>query len=62
MEYQAYRGRMTLTIFGVVALTFMMLMYTMERRGPVFILAFALGCGRTTSDGTGFAAVAVGPG
>jgi hypothetical protein len=33
-----------LTIFGVVALTFMMLMYALERRGPRFILAFACGC------------------
>jgi hypothetical protein len=33
-----------LTLFGVVALTFMMLMYALERRGRVFILAFGLGC------------------
>ena len=33
-----------LTLFGVSALTFMMLMYALERRGPQFILAFALGC------------------
>ncbi len=33
-----------LTLFGVVVLTFMMLMYALERRGPGFILAFALGC------------------
>jgi hypothetical protein len=33
-----------LTLFGVAALTFMMLMYALERRGPRFILAFALGC------------------
>jgi hypothetical protein len=33
-----------LTLFGVSALTFMMLMYALERRGPHFILAFALGC------------------
>ena len=33
-----------LTAFGVVVLTFMMLMYALERRGPRFILAFALGC------------------
>jgi hypothetical protein len=33
-----------LTLFGVSALTFMMLMYGLERRGPRFILAFALGC------------------
>jgi hypothetical protein len=33
-----------LTVFGVVVLTFMMLMYALERRGPSFVLAFALGC------------------
>jgi hypothetical protein len=33
-----------LTLFGVSALTFMMLMYALERRGPRFILAFACGC------------------
>jgi hypothetical protein len=33
-----------LTLFGVAALTFMMLMYALEHRGPTFILAFALGC------------------
>jgi len=33
-----------LTAFGVCALTFMMLMDALERRGPRFILAFALGC------------------
>lgn len=32
------------TIYGVAALTFMMLMYALERRDPRFILAFALGC------------------
>lgn len=33
-----------LTAFGASAVTFMMLMYALERRGPRFILAFALGC------------------
>ncbi len=33
-----------LTAFGVAVLTFMMLMYALERRGPRFILAFAVGC------------------
>jgi hypothetical protein len=33
-----------LTLFGVTALTFMMLMYALERRHRGFILAFALGC------------------
>jgi len=34
-----------LTLFGVAALTFMMLMYALESRGRGFILAFACGCG-----------------
>jgi hypothetical protein len=33
-----------LTIFGVVALTFMMVSYALERRGRGFVLAFAVGC------------------
>jgi hypothetical protein len=33
-----------LTAFGVAALTFMLLMYALERRGPAFVLAFACGC------------------
>lgn len=33
-----------LTLFGVLALTFMMAMYAFESRGPGFILAFAAGC------------------
>lgn len=33
-----------LTLYGVVALTFMMAMYALERRGRPFILAFSLGC------------------
>jgi hypothetical protein len=33
-----------LTAFGVVALSFMMLMYALERRGPRFVLAFGCGC------------------
>jgi hypothetical protein len=32
------------TFFGVVVLTFMMLMYALERRGSRFVLAFAGGC------------------
>jgi hypothetical protein len=35
---------MAITIYGICALTFMMVMYAMEGRGRVFILAFALGC------------------
>lgn len=33
-----------LTLFGALAVTFMMLMYALERRDPRFILAFACGC------------------
>jgi hypothetical protein len=33
-----------LTLYGIAALTFMMLMYALERRGAVFVLAFAFGC------------------
>jgi hypothetical protein len=32
------------TIYGVCAVSFMMAMYALERRGRAFILAFALGC------------------
>jgi hypothetical protein len=42
---------MTLTIFGIVVLTFMMAMYALERRGPPFVLAFALGCGLSSAYG-----------
>lgn len=33
-----------LTVYGVVAISFMMVMYALERSDPLFILAFALGC------------------
>jgi len=42
---------MALTIFGIAALTFMMVMYALERRGPLFVLAFALGCGLSSAYG-----------
>jgi hypothetical protein len=32
------------TIYGVCAVTFMMAMYALERRGRRFVLAFAAGC------------------
>jgi hypothetical protein len=35
---------MAVTIYGVCALTFMMVMYAFEHRGRRFVLAFALGC------------------
>jgi len=42
---------MVLTIFGLGALTFMMAMYALERRRPIFVLAFALGCGLSSVYG-----------
>jgi len=33
-----------LTLYGVIAVSFMMLMYALERRGRRFIAAFAVGC------------------
>ncbi|MEI7888535.1 MAG: hypothetical protein WCJ04_14200 [Actinomycetes bacterium] len=42
---------MALTTYGVVVLTFMMLMYALERRGPGFILAFAFGCALSSTYG-----------
>lgn len=41
------------TIFGVVAVSFMMTMYALERRGPRYVAAFALGC--VLSSAYGFA-------
>ncbi|NNN02046.1 MAG: hypothetical protein HKL86_09480 [Acidimicrobiaceae bacterium] len=35
---------MSVTIFGVIAVSFMMSMYALESRGRGFILLFALGC------------------
>jgi hypothetical protein len=43
-----------LTAFGAAAVTFMMLMYALERRGRGFIFAF--GCGCLLSSAYGFAA------
>jgi hypothetical protein len=33
-----------ITLFGIGALSFMMVMYALERRHPGFIAAFAVGC------------------
>jgi hypothetical protein len=33
-----------LTLYGVVAVSFMMVTYALESRGRGFIIAFALGC------------------
>ena len=40
-----------LTAFGVASLVFMMTMYALERRGPGFVLAFALGCALSSAYG-----------
>lgn len=40
-----------LTIYGVVVLTFMMVMYALEGRDRRFVLAFALGCALSSSYG-----------
>lgn len=40
-----------ITVYGVVALSFMMLMYLFEKRGAPFILAFAAGCALSSSYG-----------
>jgi len=40
-----------LTVFGASSVTFMMIMYALERRGPRFVLAFALGCALSSSYG-----------
>ncbi len=40
-----------LTALGVAALTFMMLMYAVESRGRVFVLAFAVGSALSSAYG-----------
>jgi hypothetical protein len=40
-----------LTAFGAAAVTFMMLMYALERRGRGFVLAFACGCALSSAYG-----------
>jgi hypothetical protein len=40
-----------ITAFGVLALTFMMLMYALENRGRGFVLAFAAGCALSSAYG-----------
>jgi len=35
---------LVVTTFGAIAVTFMMVMYALERRHPGFVLAFAVGC------------------
>lgn len=43
-----------ITLYGVLAVSFMMTMYAFERRHPLFVLAFAAGC--LASSGYGFLA------
>ena len=40
------------TLYGVLAVTFMMTMYALESRGAPFVLGFAVGC--VLSSGYGF--------
>ncbi|MBO0769862.1 MAG: hypothetical protein J2P35_00220 [Actinobacteria bacterium] len=40
-----------ITIFGVTALTFMMVMYALEGRHRGFVLAFAAGCALSSAYG-----------
>ena len=40
-----------LTLFGATAVTFMMVMYALERRHPAFVLAFAFGCALSSAYG-----------
>ncbi len=35
---------MAITVYGVFAVSFMMVMYALEDRGRPFVLGFALGC------------------
>jgi hypothetical protein len=41
----------TVTLYGVAALSFMMAMYALEHRHRRFIAAFALGCSLSSSYG-----------
>ena len=40
-----------LTAYGVVVLSFMMVMYAVERRHRRFVFAFAIGCALSSSYG-----------
>ena len=39
------------TLFGAAVVTFMMLMYALERRSNWFVLLFAVGCGLSSVYG-----------
>ncbi len=41
----------TVTIFGACAVTFMMVMYALEKRGRGYILGFTFGCVLSSSYG-----------
>jgi hypothetical protein len=45
------REYVVVTIYGVVALTFMMTMYAFEARGHRYVAGFAVGCGLSSSYG-----------
>ncbi len=42
---------MAVTAYGVFAVSFMMLMYALERRGAIFVLGFAAGCAMSSIYG-----------
>jgi len=42
---------MTLTILGIAALSFMMVMYALERRAPLYVALFAVGCALSSAYG-----------
>jgi len=42
---------MTITVYGVIAVSFMMVMYALESRSRHFVAAFALGCALSSSYG-----------
>ena len=42
---------MTLTLYGVFAVSFMMAMYTLEHRHRRYVAAFALGCALSSAYG-----------
>jgi hypothetical protein len=52
-HHEALRERLSrmLTAFGVLSLTFMMVMYALERRGPTYTAGFAVGCALSSAYG-----------
>ncbi len=42
---------MSVTLFGVIAVSFMMIMYAMESRGRYFVALFAVGCALSSTYG-----------